>query len=106
MEGREQDAAEWLHRAAKRHRESFADAPPGSWGRPIGAVKALVLAGDWRGAEEAAAWALETGAAESDSPIGGYAAALALLVLGRDAEARRHADENRIRDDFPADVRH
>ncbi len=87
-----------------RYRESFADAPPGSWGRPIGAVKALVLAGDWPGAEEAAAWTLETGAAESDSPIGHYAAALALLVLGRDAEARRHADEIRIRDDFPGDV--
>jgi hypothetical protein len=25
-------------------------------------------------------------------------------VLGRDAEARRHADEIRIRDDFPGDV--
>ena len=104
MLGDRERAAEWFARAAARYRESFADAPPGSWGRPIGAVKALVLAGDWPGAEEAAAWALETGAAESDSPIGGYAAALALLVLGRDAEARRHADEIRIRDDFPADV--
>jgi len=104
MLGDRERAAEWFARAAARYRESFADAPPGSWGRPIGAVKALVLAGDWPGAEEAAAWALETGAAESDSPIGGYAAALAVLVLGRDAEARRHADEIRIRDDFPADV--
>jgi len=104
MQGDRQRAAEWFGRAAARYRESFADAPPGSWGRPIGAVKALVLAGDWPGAEEAAAWTLETGAAESDSPIGRYAAALALLVLGRDAEARRHADEIRIRDDFPGDV--
>jgi tetratricopeptide (TPR) repeat protein len=104
MRGEREQAAEWFTRAAERYRESFAGAPPGSWGRPIGAVKALVLAGDWPGAEEAAEWALETGAAESDSPIGGYAAALALLVLGRDAEARRHADEIRIRDDFPGDV--
>jgi tetratricopeptide (TPR) repeat protein len=104
MQGDREQAAEWFARAAARYRESFADAPPGSWGRPIGAVKALVLAGDWPGAEEAAAWALETGAGDSDSPIGGYAAALALLVLGRDAEARRHADDIRIRDDFPADV--
>ena len=36
--------------AAERYRESFADAPPGSWGRPIGAIKALLLAGDWDGA--------------------------------------------------------
>jgi tetratricopeptide (TPR) repeat protein len=104
MQGDHPRAAEWFARAAARYRESFGDAPPGSWGRPIGAVKAFVLAGDWPGAEEAATWALETGAAESDSPIGGYAAALALLVLGRDAEARRHADEIRIRDDFPGDV--
>ena len=104
MQGDREQAAAWFGRAAARYRDSFADAPPGSWGRPIGAVKALVLAGDWPGAEEAAAWALTTGARESDSPIGGYAAALALLVLGRDAEARMHADAIRIRDDFPPDV--
>jgi len=104
MQGDRERAAEWFARAAARYRESFPDAPPGSWGRPIGAVKALVLAGDWPAAEEAAAWALETGSAESDSPIGGYTAALALLVLGRYGEARRYADEIRIRGDFPADV--
>ena len=48
--------------------------------------------------------ALGTGAAETDSPIGRYAAALALLVLGGDAEARVHADAIRTRDDFPAAV--
>jgi len=104
MEDRRDEAAEWFVRAAERYRESFDDAPPGSWGRPIGAIKALLLAGDRVRAEEAAAWALDAGAAESDSPIGGYAAALALLVLGRDAEARVHADAIRIRDDFPRDV--
>jgi len=104
MQGRRDEASDWLHRAAERYRESFDDAPPGSWGRPIGAIKALVLADDWPGAEQAAAWALEAGAAEADSPIGGYAAALALLVLGRDVDARVHADAIRIRDDFPRDV--
>jgi hypothetical protein len=104
MQGDRDRAGVWLARAAARYRESFAEAPPGSWGRPIGAVKALVLAGDWPAAEDAAAWALETGAAEADSPIGNYAAALALLVLGRDAEARVQADGIRTRDDFPADV--
>jgi hypothetical protein len=104
MLGRRDEAAEWLTRAADRYRESFADAPPGSWGRPIGAIKALVLAGDWKRAEEAARWALHAGAAEADSPIGRYAAALALLVLGRDAEARARADAIRTRDDFPHDV--
>jgi hypothetical protein len=104
MQGRGDDAAEWFARAAERYRESFADAPPGSWGRPIGAIKARVLAGDWSRAEDAARWALEAGAADAESPIGGYAACLALLVLGRDAEARVHADAIRTREDFPNDV--
>jgi hypothetical protein len=97
-------ARDWLGRAAARYRESFDGAPPGSWGRPIGAIKAHVLAGDWARAEEAARWALEAGAANAESPIGGYAAALALLVLGRGDEARVEADSIRIRDDFPAAV--
>jgi hypothetical protein len=104
MQGRLDEAGDWFHRAADRYRESFADAPPGSWGRPIGAVKSLVLAGDRAGAEEAGRWALGAGAADSDSPIGRYAAALALLVLGDDEHARVHADAIRSRDDFPADV--
>jgi hypothetical protein len=104
MLGRRDEGAAWFERAARRYRESFAEAPPGSWGRPIGAVKALVLAGDWPSAEDAARWTLATGAAEAESPIGRYAAALALLVLGRDDEARSHADAIRIRDDFPPPV--
>ena len=104
MLGRPDDAALWFARAAQRYRESFADAPPGSWGRPIGAVKARLLGGDWEGATEDARWALEAGAGESDSPIGSYAAALAHLVLGEDREARVAADAVRGRDDFPHDV--
>jgi hypothetical protein len=104
MDGRADEASEWLHRAAERYRESMAEAPAGSWGRPIGAMKALVLAGDWAGAEEAARWALELGAAEAESPIGRYAGSLALLVLGRDAEALPLAGSLRDRDDFPRDV--
>jgi hypothetical protein len=102
MQGAE--AREWLERAAARWRESYAEAPPGSWGRPIGAIKALILIGDWAAAEEAGRWALDEGAGEAESPIGRYAGALAYLVLGRWPDARVHADELRIRDDFPADV--
>ena len=104
MLGRDEDASGWLARAAERYRESFADAPPGSWGRPIGALKSRMLGGDWGAAEEEARWALEAGAEQSESPIGRYAAALALLVLGRDEGARAHADAIRIRDDFPTPV--
>jgi hypothetical protein len=104
MQARADDAADWFAQAAERYRESFADAPPGSWGRPIGAMKALVLTRDWPGAEEAARWALDAGAADAESPIGRYAAALAQLILGRDADAREHADAIRTHPDFPHDV--
>ncbi len=104
MDGRAEEASEWLHCAAERYRESMAEAPPDSWGRPIGAMKALVLAGDSAGAEEAATWALELGAAEAESPIGRYAGSLALLILGRDTDARLVAGSIREREDFPRDV--
>ena len=35
------DAGSGWRCAADRWRESYADAPSGSWGRPIGAIKAL-----------------------------------------------------------------
>jgi hypothetical protein len=92
MQGRRAEAAGWLARSAERFRESFADAPPDSWGRLIGAVKARVLAGDWEGAEADARWALAQGPAEAASPIGRYAAVLAQLVLGEDAAARGLAE--------------
>ena len=88
MQGRRAEAAGWLARSAERFRESFADAPPGSWGRLIGAVKARVLAGDWEGAQTDARWALAQAPADGESPIGRYSAVLAHLVLGEDAEAR------------------
>jgi len=104
MAGRREEAADWFARAAERYRESFDDAPPGSWGRPIGMIKSRVLAGDWPAAEREARFALEQGAADAESPIGRYAACLALLVLGRDAEARPLADALRTEDGFPHDV--
>jgi hypothetical protein len=104
MLGRREEAARWLGHGAERWRESFGAAPPGSWGRPIGAIKAHLLAGDGDGAEEAARWALEAGAAEAESPIGRYAAVLAHLVLGEDEQARPLASSLRERDDFPHDV--
>jgi hypothetical protein len=97
-------AAEWLARAAERYRESYDDAPPGSWGRPLGAMKARLLAGDWEAAGADARWALDEGAESAESPIGGYAACLALLVLGRWEEARVLADELRTHEGFPSDV--
>jgi hypothetical protein len=104
MAGDTSAAREWFDLAADRYRESFPLAPPGSWGRPIGMIKARLLAGDWPAAEVDSRWTLEQGAEQSDSPVGRYAATLALLVLGRDAEARALADDLRTHDDFPAPV--
>jgi hypothetical protein len=91
MQRRRAEAAGWLARSAERFRESFADAPPESWGRLIGAVKARLLAGDLRGAQTDARWALEQQPGGASSPIGRYAAALAQLTLGEDEEAGRLA---------------
>lgn len=98
------EAATWFTRAAERYRESFAGAPDDSWGRPLGAMKSRVLAGDWAGASADAEWTLDVGAQTADSPIGRYAACLALLVLDHDDEAIVHAASIQGLDDFPADV--
>jgi hypothetical protein len=104
MAGSTQEAREWFAKAVERYRESYEHAPPGSWGRPIGILKAHILAGDWDGAEADARWTLEQRAEEAESPIGRYAACLALLVLVRDEEARVLADGLRTHADFPAPV--
>jgi len=88
MLGRRDEAEEWLFRAADTYRESWSDAPPGSWGRPIGAMKSRLIAGDMNGARSDARWAVDAGAASSEGPIGRYAAALADLVLEDDGAAR------------------
>lgn len=104
MLGRGDDAREWFGRAARSYRESWAGAPPDAWGRPIGAIKARLLAGDDEGVAADASWALEVGAAESESSIGRYAATLAFCVLGDWHAARIQADLLLLRDDFPRDV--
>jgi hypothetical protein len=98
----EGEAAGWFRRAAARWRESWQGGE--SWGRPIGALKASLLARDDPAVEELARWTLELGAATAESPIGRYAGALALLALARWPEARHVAESLRERDDFPHDV--
>jgi hypothetical protein len=102
MDGRSDEGRDWLRTSARRYRESWdAGAPPDSWGRPIAAMKAALIAGD--DAREYAGWALDAGAREAASPIGRYAAGLALLVLGEDVDARAVGSELRD-DDFPEAV--
>jgi hypothetical protein len=98
MDGRNDESRDWLRTAARRYRESWdAGAPADSWGRPIAAMKAALIAGD--DAREYAQWALDAGARDASSPIGRYAAGLALLVLGEDVAAR--AVGSTLRDDAP-----
>jgi hypothetical protein len=104
MAGRREEGSTWLVRAAARYRESWPLAPPGSWGRPIGAMKSRLIAGDREGANADARWALEAGASESESPIGRYAAALAHVVVGVDDVAGLEAAVLQGRDDFPGPV--
>jgi hypothetical protein len=101
MAGNREGAAEWLGRAAARYRESWdASSAADAWGRPIGAMKALLIAG--ADADDAARWALDAGAAEAESPIGRYAGVLALLVFGRDDGAGALAKT--LGQGFPSDV--
>jgi hypothetical protein len=103
MQGRRGEAAGWFARSAERYRESWDGAPPGSWGRLIGAVKTRILAGDWERAAADARWALAQAPQDSDSPIGAYAAALANLALGADEQAAPLA-ERLHGTDFPTAV--
>ena len=106
MAGDRERAARWLRRSAERYRESWdAGEAADAWGRPIGAMKALLIAGDVPPCNTvllAARWALDAGAVGAESPIGRYAGVLALLVLGRDAEAGALAAT--LGEGFPADV--
>ena len=104
MQGRDAEAAGWFTRSAERYRESWPDAPPASWGRLIGALKARVLARDWEGAETDARWALEQDSAADGSPIGAYAAMLAHLILGQDTEATQLRGALEDEEAFPAAV--
>ncbi len=106
MDQRAEEARHWFVLAAERYRESFAHAPPESFGRLIGVVKMRLLAGDERGAAGDARWALEHVPPEARSPIGRYAACLAALVLRRDRAAAElaHSLQSESPDAFPRPV--
>jgi hypothetical protein len=90
-----EDGAGWFRRSADAYRESYALAPPESWGRVVGAVKAAILAGD---ARDEAVWALAL-LGGKESSIARYGDALARLALGRDDARSLSAVP-----DFPPDV--
>lgn len=87
MTGDQETASQHLRVAAAEYAVSWDAAPPGSWGRPVAMIRCRLLAGDSDGTRVDAEAALAAGALTAPGPIGGYCATLALLALGRDAEA-------------------
>jgi hypothetical protein len=84
-------AADGLRAAAERYRRSWELAPPRSFGRLIGMLKALVIARDDAGAAAAAAYVRGEVDEADASPPAWYALAIAGLVEGDDGLARRAA---------------
>lgn len=91
MARHDEDGSRLLGRAADEYVTSWQAAPPGSWGRPIAALRCRLMAGDLDRARDDAEAALVEGARDGSGPIAAYCAALALLVLGHDDEAAEHA---------------
>ena len=88
LDGDEAGGRARLLDAAARYRASWELAPPRSYGRLIGMLKAAIIAGD---AAEAARYAREA-VGEADSPPSHYALAMAALALGDDEAAAAAAD--------------
>ena len=106
MDGAGEAAAVLLRRAADEYAASWEAAPAGSWGRPIAMLRCRLLAADVDGARGDAEAALAAGAEAAAGPIGGYCAALALIVLGRDEEAHPVAERIAGEGLDPASVAH
>jgi hypothetical protein len=85
-------AAEDLRAAAALYRASWEAAPPASYGRLIGMLKAAVLAGS---AREEALYARGSLGEEIDSAPASYALAIAALVEGDDGAAEAGAERMR-----------
>jgi hypothetical protein len=86
-------AAGAYREAAALYRASWESAPPASYGRLVGMLKAAILAGD---SDHAARYVQDELAGESEpSPPAAYALAVAALLTGDDAAAARHADAMR-----------
>jgi len=86
MTGDRAAATPLFREAARLYRGSWELAPPRSFGRLVGMLKAAVLAGQ---PDDAAAYVVDAVGPDPNSPTRGYAVAIAALVAGDDAAARR-----------------
>ena len=91
LDGDAETARRELLAAVAAYRASWEVAPPGSWGRLIGMLKAAILAGPQ---EAAAAARIASGAVgpQDTSPPAAYVVALCGLILRDDAAAIRGAE--------------
>src|SRR5215217_6174940 len=88
LDGDVERGRERLGDAVARYRASWELAPPRSYGRLIGMLKAAVILGDAAGAAAYARKAVP----EADSPPSSYVRAIAALVEGDDAAAAGFAE--------------
>jgi hypothetical protein len=95
LAGDEAGARQAFADAAAAYWASWGLAPPASYGRLVGMVKAGILSGDASAAADRARAALADAPA---SPTAAWALALAALALGDDADAARAAEDMRSGD--------
>jgi hypothetical protein len=88
-----------LEAAARRYRASYELAPPASYGRLIGMMKAAVLSGDVADALDDAEFAARELEGVELTPAAGYAAAISALIRGEDVEAAAATRHMRSGDD-------
>lgn len=89
LDGDHERASAGFRAAADAYRASWELAPPRSYGRLVGMLKAAVLAGD---ARDDAAYARRALGDAADSPASAYALAIAALASGDDGLAARAAE--------------
>ena len=76
--------------ASELYRQSWEAAPPASYGRLVGMLKAAVLAGS--GEPQANYVRTALAGEQESSPTASYAVAVAALIAGDDVEARKRAE--------------
>lgn len=84
LAGDAESARPMFEAAARRYRASYECAPPASYGRLVGMLKAAVIAGDAADTAEYARAAIATAA---PTPTASYVRALVALIDGNDGQA-------------------
>ena len=92
LAGDHEQARAAYKRAVDDYRASWKLAPPRSYGRLVGLLKAAVLAGAARSGADEVREALQDDADAHGSPVASYALAVAALALDDDDAVAAHAD--------------